>query len=247
MGTWASLVAADDAAADVGQELAQAVLADVDRRFSSYRPDSEISRFNRGEVADPSPQLREVLAACDWLGEESDGFFDIALPDGQGVDVAGYVKGWAGDLAAEALSAGGLGQFALGIGGDWRVHGGHPDGRPWHLAVLDPTDRTRIRATVALIDGALATSGTYERGDHIRTYRIAGQRVGSFTVAGPLLRWADAFATVGYARGDEGLAWVDRFAGYHGAIIAEDGRMSAAEGFPVGVSAGFPELAHPYS
>lgn len=253
MGTWASLVAADSHDAAVGQELAGRVLADLEAQFSSYRPDSEVSRFNRGEVAEPSEQLREVLAACSWLKDESVGIFDVRHAGSPGeVDVAGYVKGWAVDQAADALDAAGIEHYALGVGGDWRVRGGHPDGRPWHLAIVDPTDRTRVRTSVSIITGALATSGTYERGQHISVptnaaVPEAAQKTVSFSVTGPLLRWADAFATIGFAMGVEGLGWVDRFAGYHGALVMADGQMTAADDFPASSHAQFPDLAFPYS
>lgn len=252
MGTWASLAATDAHDAAVGQRVAGAKLAAIEAQFSSYRLDSEISRFNRGEVNDPSTQLREVLAACSWLQEESGGVFDVRAAGGPaGVDVAGYVKGWAVDLAADALNAEGIEHYALGVGGDWRVRGGHPDGRPWHLGIVDPQDPTGSRSAVSITTGALATSGTYERGQHIvrpRGAKVQGShtRTASFSVAGPLLRWADAFATIGYVMGDEGLAWVDQFAGYHGAVIAANGEMVAANGFPAAAYARLPDLAHPY-
>lgn len=255
MGTWASLVAADSDQASAAQAVAGEVLADIEAQFSSYRADSEISRFNRGEVAEPSKRLREVLAACSWLKDESGGIFDVHHAGSPGAaDVAGYVKGWAVDLAADALENAGIEHYALGVGGDWRVHGGHPEGRPWHLAIVDPADRTQARSAVELTTGALATSGTYERGQHIVVPGGAAasspaepdRQTTSFSVAGPLLRWADAFATIGFAMGLEGLGWVDRYAGYHGAIVAADGQMVASDCFPVATLAKFPDLAAPY-
>lgn len=256
MGTWASLVAADVSSAEIAEAAASTVLAQLEMQFSSYRKDSEVSRFNRGELTEPSERLREVLAACSWLKEESGGVFDVHHAGSPtAVDVAGYVKGWAVELAADALDAAGIEHYALGVGGDWRVRGGHPDGRPWQLAIVDPTDRTRARSVVSLTTGALATSGAYERGAHIvvpagtasKREGPPGLRAASFSVTGPLLRWADAFATIGFAMGEEGLAWVDNYADYHGAIIVQGDRMSAADGFPVAAHAEFPDLAFPYS
>ena len=256
MGTFASLVTADVSNAEIAEATASKVLTDLEMQFSSYRVDSEVSRFNRGEVTEPSERLREVLAACSWLNEESGGVFDVHHAGSpSAVDVAGYVKGWAVDLAADALDAAGVEHYALGVGGDWRVRGGHPEGRPWHLAVTDPADRSRARSAVSLVTGALATSGIYERGQHIAlpadsavmSPQDPSRQAASFTVTGPLLRWADAFATIGFAMGEEGLGWVDRYSGYHGAIITADDRMTAAEGFPAASHAEFPDLAFPYS
>ncbi len=53
----------------------------VDARFSTYRRDSEISRLGRGELAlrDAHPDVREVLARCEALRLETDGYFDAGL------------------------------------------------------------------------------------------------------------------------------------------------------------------------
>ena len=65
---------------DAGQ-LAERVfdwLREVDERFSTYKPGSEISRLNRGELErrDCHPDVRAVLARCDELREATDGYFD---------------------------------------------------------------------------------------------------------------------------------------------------------------------------
>src|SRR4051794_14982608 len=60
-------------------EAALRSLHDTDARFSTYRPDSEINRIDRGELrlADASADVRAVLARCEQLREESGGFFDV--------------------------------------------------------------------------------------------------------------------------------------------------------------------------
>ena len=155
MGTVASLIAGcDPATADSARDAAAGVLSDVEARMSSYRPDSEVSRFAAGQLpAGPSADLRSVLAACSWLEEVSAGVFS-PYPGGPGteLDVAGYVKGWAVDRAAEALDSIGLEHWALSVGGDWRCRGGHPSGDPWRITILDPTDSAQVRAVVLVTD-----------------------------------------------------------------------------------------------
>ncbi len=243
MGTRASLmIDCTEAEADQVATGVAAVLADLERRMSSYRPDSEVSVLaaellgRHGCATSPPPvsdDLQEVLAACSWLESASDGVFSM-YPRGrdQPLDVAGFVKGWAVDRAAEVLLAGGFRHWALGVGGDWRCHGGHPAGRPWRFGILDPSTATRARAVVALTEGAIATSGRYERGDHVFTPAAAGARPASatalsFTVTGPQLGWADAFATVGLLLAEDGLGWVAGFDGYAGAVITAAGEMFA--------------------
>ena len=70
-----------------GQESAirQAIgdrLARIDETMSTYRPDSEISRFNRFEEATPfqvSPELIEVFSLAIEVSEASQGAFDITV------------------------------------------------------------------------------------------------------------------------------------------------------------------------
>ncbi len=75
----------------------------VDAIFSTYRPDSDISRIRRGElpVADADPQVGTVLDLCAQAQTDTDGYF-TAMPRGQ-LDPTGVVKGWAIEHAAALL------------------------------------------------------------------------------------------------------------------------------------------------
>ncbi len=73
----------------------------------------------------------------------------------------------------------------------------------------------------------MATSGAYERGEHIvdgRTGRPAGG-VRSMTVVGPSLTMADGYATAAFAMGREGVAWVARMPGYGAAAVTHEERL----------------------
>lgn len=76
---------------------------------------------------------------------------------------------------------------------------------------------------------AIATSGLYERGAHIRDPRPGSPTVAarapltSLTVVGPSLAWADAYATAGFVLGDRALDWVAGRAGY-GALTIDAAR-----------------------
>lgn len=74
-------------------------------------------------------------------------------------------------------------------------------------------------------DRSVATSGGYERGDHITDPRTGAvpRDLLSVTVVGPSLTWADAYATAAFVMGREGLGWVASHPGYGAlAITAED-------------------------
>ncbi len=100
------------------------VLEAADRRFSPFRPDSELSRLQRDarEASTMSDEMREVLTDCLSLQQRTDGAFRPTNRRGQ-VDTTGYVKGWAMAQAEQALRERGWTNWNLGVGGDVVVAG----------------------------------------------------------------------------------------------------------------------------
>ena len=193
-------------------------LRNIENRFSTFLTTSEISRINSGElhVLDASPDVVEVLDACTWLEHLSDGVFNARRPDGL-LDPAGFVKGWAAERAARLLLEAGLKNYYLRIGGDIQTHGLQSTGEKWRVGIVDPHDSSRIRSYVDIPENwAVATSGTAERGQHIwgKDSLAVNTQFSSMTVIGPHLMWADAFATIGFALGDAGIEWVEKFPDY---------------------------------
>lgn len=221
MGTAVSVHIADvvpQETADVAWESVGVFLRDIEDRFSTFLPTSEISRINAGELhmLDASPDVVEVLDACTWLEHLSDGVFNARRPDGS-IDPAGFVKGWAAERAAILLGEAGLQNFYLRIGGDIQTHGVQATGEKWRVGIVDPHNAARIRSYVDIPENwAVATSGTAERGQHIwgKDAQPASTQFSSMTVIGPHLMWADAFATIGFALGDAGIEWVEKFPDY---------------------------------
>jgi len=219
MGTVVSLEVRDP---DVPADAIEAVfrhLHDIDARFSPYKSDSEMSRIGRHELAeaDASPDLRWVLGACDDLCRTSGGYFDARRwrADGR-VDPSGFVKGWAVEEASLALDAAGARNWYLNAGGDVIVRGEAAPGRPWRVGIRHPRAVDRVAAVLGVRDCAVATSGGYERGGHIvdpHTGSLPGELL-AVTVVGPSLTWADAYATIAFVRGREGLTWVTTHPGY---------------------------------
>jgi thiamine biosynthesis lipoprotein len=182
----------------------------VDATFSPYRPDSEVRRLDRGELAldDAHPLVREVLARCERLRVVTGGYFD-ARAHGP-LDPCGLVKGWSVDRAGELLAAAGGRRFCIDAGGDVLVRGG-----PWRVGVRHPHRPDRLAAVLSLTDAAVATSGAYERGEHIvdpLTRRPARGAL-SVTVLGRRLATVDAYATAAFAMGERGPAWTARLRG----------------------------------
>ena len=242
MGTVASIHVYDqfeERIIDAAIDDALIELERLEQMFSTFRPTSVISQINRGELnlLDAPQEVIEVFDACTWLEHATNGAFGIRRGDGT-VDPAGFVKGWACERGAARLAARGLGNFMFTIGGDLMVHGEPAPGARWTVAIADPLRPGEVIRSVEIEDGAVATSGTSERGEHIR---VAPSRasdgsddlaaLASFTVIGPSLTWSDAFATAAFAMGPDGLGWVEQFVGYEGIAIDRKGVVTATDGF----------------
>ncbi len=212
MGTVVSLDVrhADPVAVAAAMAGAFAVLHEADERFSPFRHDSELSRLDRGELADDelSADMREVLAIAAQAQAASDGVFDVHTPEGR-LDTNGVVKGWAAQRAADGLVAAGMNDFCLNAGGDVVARGEPEPGQAWQVGVRHPDDPLAVLAVLAVRDGAVATSGTYERGAHVWDGRTGSRDVPlvAATVIASDLTVADVLATTVLAMGGDGPAW----------------------------------------
>jgi thiamine biosynthesis lipoprotein len=207
-------------------------LCHVDATFSTYRPDSEISRLGRGELrlAECSPDVREVLARCDELTVRTEGLFS-AYPDGQ-LDPSGLVKGWAVERASDLLRAAGSTAHCVNGAGDVQCVGAAA-GRPWRIGIAHPLRADRLAAIAVGSDLAVATSGTAERGVHILDphRRRPPSGLASVTVTGDSLGETDALATAAFAMGDAAPDWLSQLDGHHSFVVRADGTTWASPGW----------------
>lgn len=209
-------------------ELAFAVLRAADERFSPFRPESELCRYARGELS-ASADLTQILEIARWATEASGGAFSVRAPDGS-LDTNGVVKGWAAQQAAEVLLAHGLRNFCLNAGGDVVTQGEPEPGRPWRTGVRSPGDPRQMLAVIEQRDGAVATSGTYERGTHVWDGRTGAPAHGlvAATVVADDLTVADVLATCVLALGPDGVPWAVEHGARETFAVLPDGRILTA-------------------
>ncbi len=231
--------------------------ARVDELFSTWRPGTEIMRIARGELAieEASPEVRTVLDLCEQVRLESDGAFDITFgtrakveprPGLAPLDPSGLVKGWAVARGGDLLREAGASNFFINAGGDVLTRGratgdeangdeansDRPDG--WRLGIQHPWVRDRVAGVLMVTDAAIATSGRYERGDHVVDPRTGLPAIGlaSVTVVGPDLAIADAYATAAVVLGPgAGMRWLATRAGYEAMGITDDRAVLLTPGF----------------
>ena len=158
-----------------------------------------------------------MFTLADELRERTGGYFDPrGFRDDGRPDPTGVVKGWSVDEAVSILRLAGARNVQVVAGGDLVAVGEPEPGRPWRIGIRHPDDGTKVAAVLGIRDLAVATSGLYERGGHVRNPHTGEVPTGlrSLTVIGPTLAIADAFATAGLAMGEAGIAWVGRQAGF---------------------------------
>jgi thiamine biosynthesis lipoprotein len=182
----------------------------VDELFSTYKESSIISQLRRGEIEIEHcpPEVIEVWDLCAFVKELTEGAFDPWAVAG-GFDPSGLVKGWAADNCAEILLAAGAEHIQVNAAGDLALRGGFTREQPWSIGVVNPDNRLEILQTFEISDGAIATSGTFERGAHINDPHTGMIAIGakSATVIGPIGAIADALATALMVAGRDGAVW----------------------------------------
>jgi len=183
---------------------------EVDQLFSTYKESSVISQLRRGEIeiGQCPPEVIEVWNLCALVKELTEGAFDPWAING-GFDPSGLVKGWAADQCAEILLAAGAIHVQVNAAGDLALRGGFTPEQPWSIGVVNPDNRLEVLQTFEIIDGAIATSGTYERGAHIYDPHTGMIAIGakSATVIGPNGAIVDALATALMVSGRDGGVW----------------------------------------
>lgn len=189
--------------------------------------------FRNPQPARPDPgALADAMAGIGWQRVEWD-MHHVRLPRaGMQLDLGGIGKEYAGDRAATICIEAGARHGCVNLGGDVRVWGSRPDGRPWRVGIRHPRRGESVLAGVDLREGAVATSGDYERFVEIdgkRYCHLIDARTGepvsvwqSISVVAPLAIIAGSHATIAMLYAEGAADFLDR-AGYQWLGVAADG------------------------
>lgn len=149
------------------------------------------------------------------------------------IDLGGLVKGRTVDRAARHLAAAG----AIDAGGDARLLGAAPNGEPWLVDIEDPSDASRIVASVAATDVGVATSATNRRRWRVgntslhhlidpRTQRPSTSDLQQATVFAPTAELADVLAKTALLLGVRSArAFLERRSDVGAVLITRNGRL----------------------
>lgn len=98
---------------------------------------------------------------------------EVTVPAGLELDLGGIAKGYIEDRVADELRRAGVQNALLNFGGNILAIGGHPRGDAWRIGLKKPFGSEKdFWAVAACRDGAISTSGTYERGKTIGNARV---------------------------------------------------------------------------
>ncbi len=205
-------------------DLACCELHRIDEQFSTWKASSELSRWRNGEILEVSELMDEVFELCAHACDVSRGFFDPwAMPGG--FDPTGLVKGWAAERALSILRRRGVRDALINAGGDVCV----APGRTYRVGIRHPSFADALCGVVE-VDTSIATSGIYERGDHLVNPFGGPIAAVSATVVGGRLAIADALATALAVGGKEVLYLIEQLDGVEGFFITAAGGMFKSSG-----------------
>lgn len=159
-------------------------------------------------LPDPS-LLAQLVRRVGWERVERRGE-RVRLARETELDLGGIAKEYAVDRVCALLWSLGVRHALVNLGGDTRVFGGQPtpsgQTAPWRIGVAHPRNEGAVLGTVALTDGAVASSGDYERYVEIEGRRfchVLNPRTGmsvsywqSVTVVAPVCVSAGSASTI---------------------------------------------------
>ncbi len=151
------------------------------------------------------------------------------------LDVGAVAKGMAVDLATQALRT--HEDFSVDAGGDVYAHGHNAAGEPWRIGIQHPRAEGLLVRTLEITDGAVCTSGDYERrsaqgGSHVidARGRQPVERLASVSVLAPTAMAADGLSTAAMILGPERGIPLLESQGVSGLLLAADGTAYATHG-----------------
>jgi thiamine biosynthesis lipoprotein len=187
------------------------------------------------------PTDDEIDAARELVGWDRVEWDDhsVRLPlRGMELDFGGIGKEYAADRAAAICSDHGIVHGLVNLGGDVRVIGAQPDGAPWRVGIRHPRRSDAVIGSVELRDGAVATSGDYQRYFEVNGRRychLLDARTGrpidhwqSATVVAPLAILAGSYATIAMLCASDAGPFLERQRTSY-LLVAADGSVTGSD------------------
>jgi len=164
--------------------------------------------------------------------------------EGMKIGFGAIGKGYAADKAKTLLMNKGVAAGIINASGDMNTWGKQPNGDYWKVAITNPMNKNKAFALLPLKEGAVVTSGDYEkyvsfngkRYAHIIDPRTGYPATGiiSATVFAPQAELADALATSIFVMGiDVGLDRINQLPQIECIIIDDKGTIHKSENIKI--------------
>jgi thiamine biosynthesis lipoprotein len=153
-------------------------------------------------------------------------------------------EGYATDKCRAMMRAKGIEAGIINGSGDMSTWGKQPNGKDWKIGITNPFDTDKLIAVVPINNGAVTTSGSYEkfvvfngkRYSHIINpatgYPVTG--LCSVTVFGPNAETANGLSTSLMVLGKKaGLELLNKYPNYSCLMITDDGKVVKSKNFKI--------------
>lgn len=226
-----SLLAAINRTAGVGGliEVDEETACLLDYAYACYRKSAGQFDISAGILyqawdfsADRLPEQSNIDAALPLVGLKKILWERPALQfpiPGMRLDFGGIGKEYAADRVADLCLSNGIEHGLVDLGGDIRIIGPHPDGSPWRIGIRDPANPESAIAVIKAKNGAVASSGDYERYIEFEGKRYChildpasgwpAHGLSAVSVLADRCLVAGSIATMSMLKGREAIPWLE--------------------------------------
>lgn len=213
----------------------------------SYASMDKIWKFDGSMTKMPSEE--EIAASVSKVGyqniilDKANSTVFLKLP-GMKIGFGAIGKGYAADKAKALLMKNGVPAGIINASGDMNTWGKQPGGKDWEVAITNPMNKNKAFALLPLKQGAVVTSGDYEkfvtfngkRYAHIINPKTGYPSTGiiSATVFAPKAELADALATSVFVMGkDVGINRIDQLPQVECIVIDDKGNIFTSKNIKI--------------
>jgi thiamine biosynthesis lipoprotein len=213
----------------------------------SYASMDRIWKFDGSMTEMPSEEeIKESVAKVGYKNIELDkntSSVFLKLP-GMKIAFGAIGKGYAADKAKQLLLKNGVSAGIINASGDMNTWGKQPDGTAWKVAITNPMNKDKAFALLPITEGAVVTSGDYEKFVNFNGKRYAhiidprsgypASGIISATVFAPKAELADALATSIFVMGiDAGIDRINQLPKIECIIIDDKGNIHKSENIKI--------------
>ncbi|THF47460.1 FAD:protein FMN transferase [Flavobacterium supellecticarium] len=211
----------------------------------SFAAADKIWKYDGSMTVLPSPEeVKESVKKIGYqniiLDKEHRTIF-LKLP-GMKIGFGSIGKGYAADKTKELMMEKGVVAGIINASGDMNTWGKQPDGKEWTIGITNPKNKARVFAVFPLTDGAVVTSGSYEKYieiDKKRYSHIIDPRTGypasglsSVTVFAKSAEMANGISTSVMVLGQEvGMNLINQIPQISAVIVTDSGKIFYSKNF----------------